>query len=201
MKSRTRNNSCRIGRPADQQGPRPPSGNQAGIEKSATGTNSAHVLEDIHNEDNPHRGPLATPNVNPSKGTKQKWTREEYKQVMEAFYKATNNPSETNTTKAAYNIWRLQNLTARPNLDANKLANVRRDIVKSKRLTEMELETIRANERQATSTPEELNRSRPGIEDTDNKRWLKQMWTKTLTHYLKVLEEHKNLQKQSQMRV
>ena len=31
----------------------------------------------------------------------------------------------------------------------------------------MELETIRANVRQATSTPEELNRSRPGIEDTD----------------------------------
>ena len=86
---------------------------------------------------------------------------------MEAFYKATNNPSETTTTKAAYNIWRLQNPTARPNLDANKLANVRRDIIKSKRLTEMELETIRANVRQATSTPEELNRSRPGIEDTD----------------------------------
>ena len=141
MKSRTRNNSCRIGRPADQQGPHPPTGNQAGIEKSATGTNSAHeVLEDIHNEDNPHRGPLATPNVNPSKGTRQKWTREEYKQVMEAFYKATNNPSETITTKAAYNIWRLQNPTARPNLDANKLANVRRDIIESKRLNEMELE-------------------------------------------------------------
>ena len=101
------------------------------------------------------------------KGTRQKWTREEYKQVIEAFYKATNNPSETNTTKAAYNIWRLQNPTARPNRDANKLVNVRRDIIKSKRLTEMELETIRANVRQATSTPEELNRSRPGIEDTD----------------------------------
>ena len=69
---------------------------------------------------------------------------------MEAFYKATNNPSETTTNKAAYNIWRLQNPTARPNLDANKLANVRRDIIKSKRLTEMELETIRANVRQTT---------------------------------------------------
>ena len=86
---------------------------------------------------------------------------------METFYKAMINPSETNTTKAAYNIWRLQNPTVRPNIDANKLANVRRDIIKSKRLTEMELETIRANVRQATSTPEELNRSRPGIEDTD----------------------------------
>ena len=132
MKSLTRNNSCRIGRPADQQGPRRPAGNQAGIEKSATGTNSVHeVLEDIHHEDNPHFGPLATPNVNPSKGTRQKWTREEYKKVMEAFYKAMINPSETNTTKAAYNIWRLQNPTARPNLDANKLANVRRDIIKT----------------------------------------------------------------------
>ena len=86
---------------------------------------------------------------------------------MEAFYKATNNPSETTTTKAAYNIWRLQNLTARPNLHANKLANVRRDIIKSKRLTEMELETIRANVRQTTPIPEELNRSKLGIEDSD----------------------------------
>ena len=76
--------------------------------------------------------------------------------MMEAFYKATNNPSETTTTKAAYNIWRLQNPTARPNLDANKLANVRRDIIKSKRLTEMELETIRANVRQTTPIPEKL---------------------------------------------
>ena len=89
---------------------------------------------------------------------------------MEAFYKATNNPSETTTTKAAYNIWRLQNLTARPNLDANKLANVRRDIIKSKRLTEMELETIRANVRQTTPITEELNRSKLGIEDTDKQK-------------------------------
>ncbi|KAL9955121.1 hypothetical protein ACROYT_G036407 [Oculina patagonica] len=42
-----------------------------------------------------------------------------------------------------------------------------RDIIKSKRLTEMELETIRANVRQATSTPEKMNSLRPGIEDTD----------------------------------
>ena len=48
---------------------------------------------------------------------------------MEAFYKATINPCKTNTTKAAYNIWRLQNPTARPSLDAKKLANVRRDII------------------------------------------------------------------------
>ena len=31
----------------------------------------------------------------------------------------------------------------------------------------MELETIRANVSQVTSTPEELNKSRPGSEDTD----------------------------------
>ena len=40
-------------------------------------------------------------------------------------------------------------------------------MIKSKRLTEMELETIRAKVRQTTSIPEELNRSILGIEDTD----------------------------------
>ena len=62
---------------------------------------------------------------------------------MEAYYTSITNPSETNTTAETYNIWRRQNPTKRTYLDANKLANVRRDI-KNKMFTDIELEEIKA---------------------------------------------------------
>ena len=63
---------------------------------------------------------------------------------MEAYYTSITNPSETNTTVETYNIWRRQNPTKRTYLDTNKLANVRRDITKNKRLTDIELDEIKA---------------------------------------------------------
>ena len=62
--------------------------------------------KDNHAEDTPHRGPVAIHDQNPLTEKRTKWTREEYKQVNEVFFKATNDPSETATTKAAYKIWR-----------------------------------------------------------------------------------------------
>ena len=134
-----------------------------------TGTNSSHqILEDTPADDTPHRGPVATSNPNPAKETRQKWTREEYKLVVEAYYMAVNNPSEATTTKAAYNIWRQQNPTTRLNLDANKLANVRRDIIKNNRLTDVELEIIQEKIRQTVVPSEELNNPRPTPGVMDN---------------------------------
>ena len=115
--------SCRIGRRADKQGPRSPVGDQAGIEKYATGTNSTqNALEDHHTEDIPH----VAPPQNSTKASRQKWSREEYKEVMEAFYTASLNP-KISVIQGTYDIWRASNPTNRMNLDANKLANVRRD--------------------------------------------------------------------------
>ena len=38
--------------------------------------------------------------------SRKKWTREEYKQVMEAFYTEVNNPGKCSTTTATNNILR-----------------------------------------------------------------------------------------------
>ena len=54
---------------------------------------------------------------------------------MEAFYAASLNP----ITQGTYDIWRANNPTKRLNLNASKLANVRRDIVNRERLTKVEL--------------------------------------------------------------
>ena len=129
MTSRNTRFSCRIGRRADKQGPRSPARTKAGIEKYAIGTNSPQnkVPEENHAEDIPQRGLLTTNTENPPKRTRKKWTRDEYKEIMEAYNTSTIRPSETNTTVDTYNIWRRQNPTKRTYLDANKPANVRRD--------------------------------------------------------------------------
>jgi len=50
----TRLKSCRIGRRADNQGPRPLARNQAEVEKSATGTDSSQSLDSHQNWDQPN---------------------------------------------------------------------------------------------------------------------------------------------------
>ena len=69
--------TSRIGRRAGKQGPRPSAGNQAEVEKSATGTSSSHQAhEDCHAEVSPHSGPqIATPETR-QKATRAKWSRE-----------------------------------------------------------------------------------------------------------------------------
>ena len=84
----------------------------------------------------------------PKKQTRQKWTRDEYKQVMTAYYQGIPEPSEENNTKHTYRIWREMNTNVRPNIDANRLANVRRDILKNKMLPDAELETIKSQIRE-----------------------------------------------------
>lgn len=81
--------SYHIGPRAGEQGPRPSAGDRAEVKKLTTGKHSPHPIL----EDTPHRGPLTTSNPNPPKETRKKWTREEYKLVMEAYYMAVNNPS------------------------------------------------------------------------------------------------------------
>lgn len=86
--------SYHIGPRAGEEGPRPSAANQAEVKKLTAGKHSPQpILEDTPAEDTPHRGLLATSNPNPPKETRKKWTREEYKLVMEAYYMAVNNPS------------------------------------------------------------------------------------------------------------
>ena len=138
---------CRIGRRADYQGPCSPVLNQAcGFEKLATGsTSQSQNPESSRAEGCPQSEPLDSTNQNSQNmcKTRQKWSRDEYKAVMAAYFTATLYPKESSSTQETYNIWRNQHPGSRPYIDMNKLANTRRDIVKNKRLTEAELHDIR----------------------------------------------------------
>ena len=68
--------------------------------------------------------------------------REEYREIMKAHYYAKYHTSYESNTKQTYKIWREKNLNNRQYIDANKLANVRRQIVRDKRLTDIELSQI-----------------------------------------------------------
>ena len=68
--------------------------------------------------------------------------REEYREIMKAHYYAKYHTSYESNTKQTYKIWREKNLNNRQYIDANKLANVSRQIVRDKRLTDIELSQI-----------------------------------------------------------
>ena len=79
-------------------------------------------------------------------------------------------PSEENNTKHTYRIWREMNTNVRPNIDANRLANVRRDILKNKRLSDAELETIKYQIREKnepTLSPPNLDAIQEGNNETE----------------------------------
>ena len=148
--------SSRIPRRAVKQGARPSMVNQVEVEKCTTGANSSNTkaLESFQDESTTQIGPLDSRSTNQIlKKPRQKWTREEYKQVMIAYYQALEQPSNKNTTNRAYELWRKDNVDNRATIDKNKLANVRRDIVKNKGLTDMELERIRVDVRKEQQPP------------------------------------------------
>ena len=86
---------------------------------------------------------INTNNVTETKNNKQKWSRGEYREVIESYYTATFFPSRKSNTIETYEIWRENNPTARPNMDANKFATMRRTIIKNKYLSEMEIDEIK----------------------------------------------------------
>ena len=70
---------------------------------------------------------------------------------MTVFYQALSE-SKNKNTKRTYEIWRKEVGEHRPYIDANKLANVRRDIINKKRLKETEIEDIKKTVRKQTKT-------------------------------------------------
>ena len=72
----------------------------------------------------------------------QKWTPEDYIEVMFCFYKAKADPSE-GVTKDTYRIWRGRNPNQRPNLTENALMNQRKFIEKQNKLTGNEIDEIK----------------------------------------------------------
>ena len=73
----------RIGRRACKQGQRPSVGNQAEVEKSATGTDSSNQAHEGHNtEEYTHRCYHDAISKIKQKATRTKWSKEEYVDVI-----------------------------------------------------------------------------------------------------------------------
>ncbi|XP_063585358.1 uncharacterized protein LOC134762742 [Penaeus indicus] len=142
---KTRNKSYRLVRRAGQQGTRPSGGNQPEVEKYASGTSSSEDdLPGNQNQDIPNPEPVVIPPKQP-KAKRTRWTKEEYKTVLRAFYTAQKHPT-TNLTAQSFTEWRkIVGNEVRENFNPNKLANVRRDIIKNKRLTDAEIDQIRTS--------------------------------------------------------
>ena len=100
MKTRSQN-SCCMGRRADKSGPRLPVRNQAGVKKYASGINlPKDSLQGYQNCVKANSGPSETTKSSNQKDLiRNKWTREEYKEIMEAYYYAKYHPSDESNTK------------------------------------------------------------------------------------------------------
>ena len=145
MSSRNIRNSYLIARRAGQQGARPPVSDQAEVEKLSTDLPPQLSVEANPNESLSQQGPstLERPATNVDRrNTRQKWTREDYIEVMFCCYKAKADPSE-GVTKDTYRIWRGRNPNQRPNLTDNTLMNQRRFIEKQNKLTGIETDEIK----------------------------------------------------------
>ena len=155
MKTRSQTTCC-IGRRVDKSGPRPSVRNQAEVEKYATGTNSSPKYpSEPQNRENSSLGPLDPPShKNISKAKRITWTREEYKEAMLTFHQALKELKD-NATQQTYELWRQKVGEHRSYIDASKLANVRRDIMKKKRLTAAEIEEIKMKIRQPINTKQQ----------------------------------------------
>ena len=77
---------------------RPSVSNQAGAEKLATGSKSTtnNGQEAAHTRSSPDNGPsvINTTKVTDNKSTKQKWARDEYREVIESYYNTTFFPNK-----------------------------------------------------------------------------------------------------------
>ena len=105
------------------QGMGPPLGHQGGVEKWTTGSvSSRNYLNGNQNCQCSNLGPPeSTPtDTRPKKKEKrQKWSREELKEIVYCFYFALENPSETCTTERTYKLWQERNKNDTLYIDVN----------------------------------------------------------------------------------
>ena len=92
----------------------------------------------------PTSGPAGPTPTKHHKEKRKRWTREEYKEIMYCFYYALEKP-QTNNTEDTFIAWCSRNSESEKieGLDANKLANVRRFIMRSKKLSDVEIAQIK----------------------------------------------------------
>lgn len=116
-------------------------------------TNTAEQVTDGKNGYQPEQvtvrtDPLSpTPEIvqscNTDKQSRQKWTIQQYNDLMWSYYYATETNKVAPKTKGAYAIWRQRNPNIFPDMNPIKLNNQRNMIVKKKWLTDTELNEIK----------------------------------------------------------
>lgn len=82
-----------------------------------------------------------TPCASISQNRRQKWTKEQYKEIIWAYHYAIKTGNE-GVTSDTYKIWRERNPDIFPGMNAKNLSNQRRFIIKENRLTASEIEEI-----------------------------------------------------------
>lgn len=170
--------SRRIARLADKKGARLSGNDHPEVEKSANGQASAENDEGTLNESysfqaSPSTTTRSSEPQEHQKNTRNKWTREEYKEIIYCYYQALNQPRTGSTTKDTYQIWRERNPTIRTNLDEVKLANQRRWIERQKKLTDIEIDRIKQQIQQTNNNinaiaVEREERQNEGINEHSN---------------------------------
>ena len=92
-------------------------GNQAEVEQSDTGTSSSNnKREDHHTEESTQQVPQSATSETSQRVTRYKWSRGEYKDVIEAYFRALADPKIL-TNIDTCNIWRDMHLSLRHNID------------------------------------------------------------------------------------
>ena len=112
-------NTCHIVRLVGKQGTRPPrESNQPGVEKCTTGLATSLEKNSNGNQaqgDLPACPSRITPTKKNEKEKTQKWSREDYEEVMCAFYISLEKPAGSHTENT-FRIWRSRNHNVRMNL-------------------------------------------------------------------------------------
>ena len=107
---------------------------------------------------------------------------------MEAYYYAKYHPSNESNIKETYTLWMKKTLNNRQYIDTNKLANVRRQILKEKKITDTKNSPI--EEAAKDMTPEKNVEPVLIIENLDNEE-IEQMVNK-------IRKEEKIIQQEEQ---
>lgn len=99
-----------------------------------------------------------------NKTKREKWSREEYIEIMWCHYH-TLETTGTGNVKKTFELWRRRNPLIRPNITANTLANQRRYIMSNNKLTRLELDNIQVEVQKSI----ELNREERDEREIDGK--------------------------------
>ena len=125
----------RIVLPAVKQGTRSSVNNHIEVEKFADRSNSFQNenLSRPRNGILPTSGHSGSPTIH-SREKRNKWTREEYEEVIYCFYYTLKNPMSSKNTNDTYITWCQRNNESNKMkyMNANKLANQRRYIIRNK---------------------------------------------------------------------